>query len=697
MLKKIFSVFFVSVLVFLFLSLNTSAEEYPSYNYLQNGKTTRTPQAFYVKEVLFADDFSVDSIEGARDIFAAADGSLYISDTQHNRILVQKNDGASQKIESFTRGDSKETFNAPDGIFVTDKILYVCDNGNNRIVKISLADGTADVISDIHSDMLDSDFVFKPKKIAVDRYGRVYCVADGQYNGLMVFEKDGTFSGFVGANKTTVSLADRIWRRLSTKAQKAGQSIFIPTEFSNVAIDIDSFVYTVTSTVDRYDPKSSEPVRRQSPGGENILSYNLTSYPIGDKIYSYDSESYAGPSRFIDIDVWSNGIYSILDQTRNRIFTYDSNGSLLFVFGGVGESAGYFSEPKALSCSDGKIFILDAKTGAVSVLEATDYAARIINAVDYTREGDYNSALSAWSKVLDYNANNELAYLNISRILLNRNDYDGAMEYAVKANNQTVYSEAFTQARTETIGRNIGLAVTVFLLAAAAFILIGKLIGKKHIIERLCKKSPTFAALNYNRRILYAPFDGFWVQKREKKGTVLSGIIILFMLFISFVMSAEFTGFCFLTPTDESERFNIFKELAKTVLPIILWCVSNWCVTTLTGGSGTIRDIFISSTTVLIPYILASLLKTVLSHCLSLEEGAVLGILTAAGIAYSVFLLIAATCSVHECTLGKALVTILLTVIGIVTIVFIAVLFFNLINKFFDFFISFYNEIRLRF
>ncbi len=696
MQKKILSLLFISLLLFSVSSFTATAEKYPSYNYLQNGKITRTPQAFSVKNVLFSDDFSSESIEGAQDIFVDGDGTLYVSDTAHNRVLLRKKDGTCKKIEGFICQGKADTFNSPNGIFVYDNLLYVCDYGNNRLIKLSLSDNTAEIISNIQSDILDSDFVFRPKKVVADRYGRVYCVSDGQYNGLMVFEKDGSFSGFVGANKTTVSIADRIWRKLSTKAQQAGQSIFIPTEFESVAIDSDNFVYTVTSTVDRYAPEDSEPIRRQSPNGDNILSYNLTDYPIGDKIYSFDSETYSGPSRFLDIDVWGNGLYSALDQTRNRIFTYDANGSLLFIFGGVGENEGYFAEPKALSCSGGLIYVLDSKTGAVTLLEPTEYANRIINATDYTRDGDYNSALSAWSKVLDYNANNELAYLNISRILLNRNDYKGAMEYAVKANNQAVYSEAFIQARTAIIGKNIGLIVFAFAFVVTAVMLLGKLIKRKRIAERLCKRSATVAALSYDRHILYAPFDGFWVQKREKKGNILSGVIILFFLFLSFVLSAEFTGFCFSLPADELSRFNIFKELAKTVLPIMLWCISNWCITTLIGGSGTFKDIFISSSTALIPYISASLLKTVLSHCLSLNEGAVLNIIMAIGIAYSAFLLIAAICSIHECTMGKACITILLTVIGMIVIVFIAILFFNLINKFFDFIISFYNEIRLR-
>ena len=114
------------------------------------------------------------------------------------------------------------------------------------------------------------------------------------------------------------------------------------------------------------------------------------------------------------------------------------------------------------------------------------------------------------------------------------------------------------------------------------------------------------------------------------------------------------------------------------------------------GGSGNFRDIFIFSTFALVPYIFTSFLYTALSNVLALEEGALLSILMAVGILYSAFLMLAAVCSVHECSFGKAILTIALTLLGMAVIVFIAILFFNLLNKFFDFAISIYNEIRLR-
>jgi len=695
-MKKIKKLICFIVSAIMLFSITAYAETYPSYNYLANGEITSVPQPFAVDEILYAENFGALSFAGAKDIFCDKDGNIYVADTENDSIAVLQNDGSTEIIKGFTLNGKTQTFNSPRGICVMNSKLYVCDYENHRIAIIDLKTREGRVIENVVSKILDDDFSFNPKGVAVDDYDRVYCVSDGQYNGLMVFEKDGSFSGFVGANKTSPSIIDIIWRKLSTKAQKAQQSISIPTEFSSVTIDKKNFVYTTTSTVDTYNPEESEPVRKQSPGGDNILKHSADLYPIGDIDYSYDSDAFSGPSRFCDIAVWDNMMYSVLDQTRNRIFTYDSNGSLLFVFGSFGENEGYFRQPVALTLNKNRLYVLDSKTGAITVLSPTNYADKLITAVDYTSEGDYNSALSAWSNVLEYNTNNELAYLNISTILLNQGDYEGAMVYAKQANNQKAYSEAFAQVRSKFIGENIGAIIIGAIFAIITIFILYKLGCKFKVLTRLKNRSKTVAALDYGRYILYAPFDGFWEQKREKRGNIASGIVIMVFLFLSFSLASAFTGFSFTTPKDELTEFNLLLEIAKTVLPIGLWCISNWCITALIEGSGNLKEIFISTCFALIPYTVASLISTLLSHFLTLDEKQVLTIIVVIGLAYSALLIIAATCSVHDCSMGKALVTILLTVIGMVIIVFISVLFFNLLNKFFDFAISIYNELRLR-
>ena len=239
------------------------------------------------------------------------------------------------------------------------------------------------------------------------------------------------------------------------------------------------------------------------------------------------------------------------------------------------------------------------------------------------------------------------------------------------------------------------IIVAIFLLSILSYVL--KWVNKRfEISNRLKAVSPTYASLSYAKYIYYAPLDGFWVQKREKKSNVASGVVIIALLFLSFIVSEMFTGFAFLSPTDELKEFNILLQLAKAVLPIMLWCIANWCITALMDGNGNFKEIFISTCFAATPFLIASFVKTILSNLLTANEAQIMTIVMGIGIAYTVVLLVAATCSVHDCSFGRALWTIFLTLIGMAIIVFISVLFFNLINKFFDFAISVYNELKMR-
>ena len=54
--------------------------------------------------------------------------------------------------------------------------------------------------------------------------------------GLIKYENDGTFSGFVGATPVTYDFSDYIWKKLATQEQRAQMESFVPTEYDNVYI-----------------------------------------------------------------------------------------------------------------------------------------------------------------------------------------------------------------------------------------------------------------------------------------------------------------------------------------------------------------------------------------------------------------------------------------------------------------------------
>ena len=75
----------------------------------------------------------------------------------------------------------------------------------------------------------------------------------------------------------------------------------------------------------------------------------------GDSASAFDSsENNDTRSRFVDIVNREFGMFSALDRQRGRIFTYDNQGNLLYVFGGIGDAVGLFTRPQAITTKESR-------------------------------------------------------------------------------------------------------------------------------------------------------------------------------------------------------------------------------------------------------------------------------------------------------------------------------------------------------
>ena len=124
-----------------------------------------------------------------------------------------------------------------------------------------------------------------------------------------------------------------------TREQKAREATFSPSEYSSVTIDDKSFIYVTSSSVSEYefqahitagtDDDRYASVKRLNPLGNDVLYRTSWFAPGGDVTISYYSTEQKGVSRIVDVALLENGenkgIYSILDSTRGRVFTYDAD------------------------------------------------------------------------------------------------------------------------------------------------------------------------------------------------------------------------------------------------------------------------------------------------------------------------------------------------------------------------------------
>jgi hypothetical protein len=235
---------------------------------------------------------------------------------------------------------------------------------------------------------------------------------------------------------------------ISTKAQRAQLDLFIPTEYNNLALDEDGFVYVTNSS------GQTDPVRRLNAMGQDILIRNGYEDPKGDLVYG-NAGGINGPSRFVDVAPFPNDSYACLDRTRGRIFMYDFQGNLLYAFGGIGNREGYFMLPVALDRMGTSLLALDSRACAITRFDLTEYGKLINGALDAYRKGQYDKSASLWQEVLKRNGNYDQAYIGIARAALREGNYQKAMHYYKLKHDRKGYGNAFQLYRKDWTERNL--------------------------------------------------------------------------------------------------------------------------------------------------------------------------------------------------------------------------------------------------
>ncbi len=695
-MKKIITVL-VACLLGVMMILPVSATTYTSYSYNSNSVAVKIPEPYTPVKQISGLDLGVGELVDPSDLYCDYKGFIYICDTGNNRVIKLNPDlTVNTVIDTFQDGYFEGEFAAPSGVYVdpnTD-LLYIADTENGRVIAL---DENLVMVKRFNrpdqTELFAESLAFLPSKIVVDNGGRLFVVAKDIYEGLMQYDSEGNFLGYVGANEVSISLFDYLWKKVSTKAQSSKLQLTLPTEFSNLEIDSDGFIYTTTSIINTKNTDIL--VRRQNPSGEDVLHRSSTLSKAGDVVYDeYATEYTTGASNFVDVTINGDGMYSLLDSKRGRIFTYDFDGQLLYIFGGTsnyGNNIGSFYSPSSMIKSGENYIVADIANDMLTIFEPTEYGSLINTAVSYNYNGKYNEAAEKWQQVLKLNANCEQAYVGIGISQLRSKDYVSAMENFKLGSDRSYYSKAFKAYRQNWLEKNF-VWIVILIVSALVAVCVGLTIMEKNRVAN--KQKPIKTKLGYAFYCVAHPFDGFYVMKREKRGSLAVSIGILVMVVIGFIFSGRMTGF--IINTNDPSEFSLIDEIVKVVAVFGMFCVINWCVTALMDGEGKLRDIICCTATGLIPLAVTIIPLTLISNVLIQEDVAFYYVIWSLIVIYTALLIIIGVMETHQYTFMKTIGVLIITILGMVVAVFLAMLFINLINTMYDFVIKIYSEVTMR-
>lgn len=481
MTVKVMQRLLVLLMTIIMLASTTTAyatdDAYPStytYNYDFWSDVRESPDAYRVSNVVYGSDLGLETAMKKPQSLFVRNKDIYVADTGNNRILQIRrtgNDYSLVRIINTIQGCDVTTFSSPEDVYVDkDENIYVADTQNGRVVMVDKDLNYIKAFTKPTDSTFDQSLSFLPSKIVVDTSGRVFVLATNVNKGLVKYESDTTFTGFIGANKVKYNFAEYIWKAyFSTKEQRAQQASFVPTEYKNIYMDEDSFIYAtnITFSNDELLYDTAQPIRRLNGIGNDILIKNDKFPPIGDLYWVDDTEA-RGPSKLVDITVLEDDIYVAIDRTRGRLFGYDSQGIMLWAFGTSGNNEGAFNSAISIEHMDHDLFVLDQNEGNITVFVPTEYGDLIYDASAAYLKGDYDGSADLWRQVLQLNANYNLAFIGIGRALLRQDEYTAAMEYFEMAHDRDNYGRAFRLYRKVWVEENIGWIVV--LLAAVMII-----------------------------------------------------------------------------------------------------------------------------------------------------------------------------------------------------------------------------------
>ncbi len=610
----------------------------PYITYTQNGygqyvetQAAYTPYTTITKITSDIEGIEDMTFEEPSDIKITEDGYMYIVDTANARIIVATLDGELDRVIG------EGMLAAPSGVFVTEgddgyTYVYVADNeieseeiepdrterkknGAVYVFKYN-KDEKTEVIEEVftaangvswseftpdykweletyytnpESPLYGNENVrFVPQKIAVDQGGIMYIVCKGNTNGIVQIspEEGGTFLGYFGANEKTVTLAYMIQELIITdKAAETSIRGGIDTP-SNVNIDEDGLIYTVTASTG-----TTQTIKKLNKSGANMLKTEVNpSSAIGITAGRYDN------------------VYAV--SSTGYIFEYTGEGSLLFRFGGVDEQAfrvGLFASISAIDVdTQDRLYVVDNVNNEIQVFQPTEFTNLVHESLVLYQNGRYTESKEPLEEIILMNSLFDYANEAMGHAYFQEENYEEALYYYRLAKEKQGYSDAFWEIRNVWLTNNLIYLIGIIVVLWFVCWILGKVDKKTGLFNvyrrfwKKLKKNKLFDQITYAKAYATHPVDGAYAVKHE--GKISYGAILFFMgLFIVIMVVNKYFG-GFLVKNVRDGSYYIPTDIAMVVFGFVFAAAVTYLICTISDGEGRFKEILMGYLYSFTPY-----------------------------------------------------------------------------------------------
>ncbi|MCL2632907.1 MAG: hypothetical protein FWD34_00150 [Oscillospiraceae bacterium] len=490
-IARFMAVFLIAVIVVGFTMTSVADEPYIAFDYDWWWETIPAQNGYIVDRVVTGADLGLaGGLRNPADVFIYPNtGEVFIVDSGNNRIVITDYsfNKENTKVQSvFEYGENyrldpqkigtKTTLNRPQGIHVMnmrgETRLYIADHDNGRVIACYRDDVDSEwkiwmEYTRPASHLYDQAVTFHPKKVVADNAGNVYICIKSITRGAVMFEEGGSFSGYYGANRVERNfnaMLNYFLKYILTPEQMEQRVRPVPVEFSNFTIDNDGFIYTVT------EARSArlDVLKKLDPAGRNVFEQQGYDEMIWGAFHTPYVNGISYRSSIIDVSVDDKGNIFLMDFRSGKIFQYDYEGSLMFIFGGKGEQKGLFNTPSAIETHDEKVYILDSVKNSLTVYKLTEFGELVNEAMELFNRGLYAEAKEPWEEILRRDANYYMAYIGMGNAMLSLGEFEESLSYFYM-HSRGGYNRAFKDFRIDYIRKNFdaftAIAITVTVLA----------------------------------------------------------------------------------------------------------------------------------------------------------------------------------------------------------------------------------------